>query len=146
MKTIDCKGDAKLVAMPSQTTLNLEDVPEHVVQLSYSIHEHKCACPEIGDLRQYIYSYADTVAGSGTDVGYWTDETKTGDKIFGNHSGTQKTEMNLDGSWEMGFSGEWEATGGTGKFEGVKGKGTFAGKGTSDDVSWQWEGTFELPD
>ena len=129
MKTIECKGDAKLVSMPSQTTLNLEDAPEHVVQLSNYINEHTCTCPEIG-----------------TEVGYWTDETKTGDKIFGNHSATVKTEMNPDGSWEMTFSGEWEATGGTGKFEGIKGKGTFAGKGTMEDMSWQWEGTFDLPD
>ena len=26
MRTLDCKGDAKLVSMPSQTTLNLDDV------------------------------------------------------------------------------------------------------------------------
>ena len=146
MKTIDCKGDAKLIGMPSQTTFNLEDVPEHVIQLSYNIHEQTCTWPELGDFRQYIYSYADTVAGSGTDTGYWTDETKTGDKIFGRHSGTQKTEIHPDGSWEMTFSGEWEATGGTGKFEGIKGKGTFAGKGTMEDMPWQWEGTFDLPD
>jgi hypothetical protein len=28
MKSIDCKGDAKLVVAPSQTTLNLDDVNE----------------------------------------------------------------------------------------------------------------------
>ena len=146
MKTIDCKADVKLVGMPYQTTLNLEDVPEHVVRLSHYISEHTCTCPEIGNFRQYLYSYSDTAAGIGTDVGYWTDETKTGDKIFGKHSGTQKTETNPDGSWEMTFSGEWEATGGTGKFEGIKGKGTFAGKGSMEDMSWQWEGSFDLPD
>ena len=146
MKTIDCKADVKLVGMPFQTTLNLEDVPEHVVQLSHYISEHTCNCPEIGNFRQYLYSYTDTAAGIGTVVGYWTDETKTGDKIFGKHSGTQKAEMNPDGSWEMTFSGEWEATGGTGKFEGIKGKGTFAGKGSMEDMSWQWEGSFDLPD
>ena len=117
-----------------------------IFQLSYNIHEHTCTWPELGEFRQYIYSYADTVAGSGTDTGYWTDETKTGDKIFGRHSGTQKTEIHPDGSCEMTFSGEWEATGGTGKFEGIKGKGTFAGKGTMEDMPWQWEKTFDLPD
>ena len=45
MKTINCKGDAKLVGMPSQTTLNLEDVPEHVVQLSSEIYDSTCTCP-----------------------------------------------------------------------------------------------------
>jgi hypothetical protein len=43
--------------------------------------------------------------------------------------------VNPDGSWEMTFTGEWEATGETGKFEGIKGKGTFTGKGTSEDVA-----------
>ena len=146
MKTIDCKGDAKLVGMPSQTTLNLEDVPEHVLQLSSEIYDSTCTCPEIGDFRQYTYSYYDTVAGSGTLVGYWTDVTKTGDKFFGKTSSSFKTEVKPDGSWEMTFSGEWEAAGGTGKFEGIKGKGTFAGKGTPADMSYQWEGSFDLPD
>ncbi len=146
MKTIDCKGDAKLVSMPSQTTLNLDDVPEHTLQLSIEIYEHTCTCPEIGDFRQYVYSSSDTVAGIGTGGGYWTDVTKTGDKVFGKHSSSIKTEVNPDGSWEMTFSGEWEATGGTGKFEGIKGKGTIAGKGTPEDMSFQWEGSFDLPD
>jgi len=78
-------------------------------------------------------------------VGYWTDETKTGDKIFGNHSCTVKTEMNPDGSWEMTFSGEWEATGGTGKFENIKGKGTFAGKGTPEGISLELGRKFRFP-
>ena len=146
MKTIDCKGDAKLVGTPSQATVNLDDVPEHVLQLSYDIYDHTCTCPEIGDFRQHIYSQYDLVAGSGTDVGYWTDETKTGDKVFGKHSSKVKTEVNPDGSWEMTFSGEWVATGGTGKFEGVKGKGTFSGKGGPEEMSYQWEGGFDLPD
>ena len=82
MKTIDCKGDAKLVSIPSQTTLNLDDVSEHTLQLSIEMYEHTCTCPEIGDFRQYIYANYDTVAGSGTGRGYWTDVTKTGDKFF----------------------------------------------------------------
>jgi hypothetical protein len=146
MKTIECKGDAKLVSMPSQTTLNLDDVPDHILQLSIEIYEHTCTCPEIGDFRQYIYSNSDTVAGTGTGCGYWTDVTKTGDKIFGKTSSSVKTEVIPDGSWEMTFTGEWEATGGTGKFEGIKGKGSFAGKGTSEEISYQWEGSLDLPD
>jgi hypothetical protein len=146
MKTIDCKGDAKLVRVPSQTTLNLDNEPGHLLQLSYNIFDHTCTCPEIGDFRQYTYSYDDTVAGSGTEVGYWTDVTKTGDKIFGKHSSNLKTEMNPDGSWVMTFSGKWEATDGIGKFEGIKGSGTFTGKGTPEDMSYQWEGNFDFPD
>ena len=86
------------------------------------------------------------MAGSGTIVGYWTDVTKAGDKIFGKHRSTPKTDIKAGGSWEMTFSGEWEATGGTGKFENIKGKGTFAGKGTPEGISWNWEGSFDFPD
>jgi hypothetical protein len=145
-ETKNCRGDAKLVGMPSQTTLNLEDVPQHVVQLSYEIHDHTSTCPEIGDFRSFIYSYADTVAGSGTGVGYWTNVTKAGDKLFGNHKITLKTDIKEGGSWEMTFSGEFELTGGTGKFEGIKGKGTLTGKGTPEGMSWNWEGSFDFPD
>jgi hypothetical protein len=145
-ETKNCRGDAKLVSMPSQTTLNLEDTPQHVIQLSYEIHDHTSTCPEIKEFRQFIYAYSDMVAGSGTGEGYWTDVTKGGDKLFGKHMNKFKTDIKADGSWEMTFSGEWEATGGTGKFEGVKGKGTFIGKGSPEGMSWNWEGSFNFPE
>jgi hypothetical protein len=144
-ETKKCQGDAKQVGYPFQTTLNLDDVPQHVIQLTHNVHDHTSTCPEIGDFRQLVYEYSDSVAGSGTGTGYWTDVTKAGDKFFGKHGYTFKTDIKADGSWEMTFSGEWEATGGMGKFEGIKGKGTMAGKATPEGMSYNWEGSFDFP-
>jgi len=145
-ETKNCRGNAKQVGITSQTTLNLDDVPQHLIQLSLIIHDHTSTCPETGDFRQLVYEYSDSVEGNDTGTGYWTDVTKAGDKIFGKHGYTFKTDIKEGESWEMTFSGDWEATGGTGKLEGTKGKGTFAGKGTPEGILWNWEGSFDFPD
>ena len=42
--------------------------------------------------------------------------------------------------------GTWSYTGGTGKLKGIKGKGTYDGKGSSDGTAtYQIEGDYTLP-
>ena len=42
--------------------------------------------------------------------------------------------------------GTWNFTGGIGKLKGIKGKGTYKGKGASDGtVTYEVEGEYELP-
>jgi hypothetical protein len=141
-----CKGNAKLVSIPSETTLNLDDAPDHKMRLRAYVYEHSCNCEELGEFRQYSHAYQDILGGNGRSTGYYTSVLKGGDKLFGKFSGKSKTEMKKDGSWEMVFSGEWENTGGTGKSEKVKGKGTYSGKASPAGVSYEWEGDFEFPD
>lgn len=77
-------------------------------------------------------------------TGYFIDIVKNGDKIDWKHNSTYETIINDDGSWEMMFSGKWEATNGTGKFSGIKGRGIFSGGGTQQGFSFDWEGDFEF--
>lgn len=144
--TKHCEGKAKQSAMIAQTTYNLDDVPLHSIQLTHSQYDHSCTCQELGDFQQLIYDYVDDVAGNGTMTGYFIDIVKNSDKIFGNHSSKYETEVKEDGSWEMKFSGNWEVTNGTGKFNGIKGKGTMSGKGTQQGINFDWEGDMDFPE
>jgi len=141
-----CKGSAKLVAVPSETTVNLDDAPDHKMRLRVYVYDHTCDCEEFAEFSQWSCAYEDIVGGNSRSIGYYTDVVKGGDKIFGKYNGKSKTKTKKDGSWEMVFSGEWENTGGTGKLEGVKGKGTYSGKASPASFSYEWEGDFEFPD
>jgi hypothetical protein len=41
--------------------------------------------------------------------------------------------------------GTWSFVGGTGKLEGIKGKGTYKGKGGPEGITYEIEGEYELP-
>ena len=112
------------------------------MRLRIYVYDHTCDCEEFAEFSQWSRAYEDIVGGNSRTIGYYTEVVKGGDKTFGKYNGKSKTEMKKDGSWEMVFSGEWENTGGTGKLERVKGKGTHSGKASPasfscDGVAWR---------
>ena len=62
---------------------------------------------------------------------------ESGDKIFGWYQGTAPAK---DAQVTEGLKGSWEYTGGSGKFKGIKGKGTF----TCGDDGCVVEGEYQL--
>jgi len=74
--------------------------------------------------------------------GYVVGTLANGDKMYVR---TQATGTMKDGAMESA-QGTWSFTGGTGKLKGVKGKGTFNGKGGADGSgTYEVEGEYELP-
>ena len=70
------------------------------------------------------------------------DTMVNGDKYY---VSTQASETLKEGALQTAEV-TWTITGGTGKFRGMKGKGTTKGKGAADDTStWEVEGEYELP-
>jgi hypothetical protein len=58
---------------------------------------------------------------------------------------TQSSATMKDGAVESA-EGTWSFSGGTGRLKGVKGKGSFKGKGATDgSVTYDVEGEYELP-
>jgi hypothetical protein len=84
--------------------------------------------------------------GSGTRFhgsGYHVSNMANGDKIFVRFSGTDT--MTKDGK-PAGNEGTWSYTGGTGKFKGITGKGTYKGKADADgNMVTEVEGEYALP-
>ncbi len=143
-----CKGTNTMIGMASRAILFLDDTPKHTLELVSHFWSVKCEdFPQMDGARITVYATRDNVAGSGTSAGFSTWETKEGDKIFTKFS--HPTEMKLleGGSWEAPYSGVWEYLGGTGKFKGIKGKGTFTGKLTPEGAApLKWEADIWLPD
>ncbi|HLV93709.1 MAG TPA: hypothetical protein VKS44_00845 [Candidatus Acidoferrales bacterium] len=87
-----------------------------------------------------------TSDGSGTrfhTVGYHVSNMANGDKIFVRFSGTNT--MTKDGK-PVADGGTWSYIGGTGKFKGIKGKGTYKGKADANgNMVSDIEGVYILP-
>ncbi|MFH0873048.1 MAG: hypothetical protein V1878_11280 [bacterium] len=141
-----CKGTGKFIESGPEMAFDCDDWPKHRVSIEKSVTEQTCDCPELDGSRQTSYEYHDRKGTGGTSFAYYTLETRGGDKIFGKYSGRGRREIKKDGSWEGHFIGEWEEYDGTGKLQGVKGKGAYWGKITPAGVSIEWEGDYFFPD
>lgn len=100
-----CIGKAKQSAIIAHTTYNLDDGPQHFLQIMNSKHYYSCTCKELGDFQQLIHKYFDDVAGYGTMTGYFIDIVKSGDKILGITSSKYATEGNGEESWQKTLAG-----------------------------------------
>lgn len=74
---------------------------------------------------------------AGTGHGYYIDTMANGDKTFVRWQGKQSADGAAEGTWKY--------VGGTGKFKGLKGGGTYKGKGQQDgSVDFDVEGEYTL--
>jgi len=108
-------------------TIEVGDVPGHVVGFSDTpgiiFMTKGPARGEIGTRK--AISYSDTVKGKGPLTGYLTYTFPDGSTM---HTKAIGTFTPVDGGKRTALEGTWECTGGTGRFEGMKGKGTFKGE------------------
>lgn len=73
--------------------------------------------------------------------GYHAGNMADGDKYYVTFSGTSTYKEGVPESAE----GKWSFTGGTGKLKGIKGSGTYKGKGGPDGITYEVEGEYKLP-
>jgi hypothetical protein len=87
-------------------------------------------------------TYSDGAGSKFRGSGYHFSNMANGDKIYVHFQGNDTVADGKLASTE----GTWSYTGGTGKFKGIKGKGTYKGKSdASGTVSSDIEGDYELP-
>ena len=73
--------------------------------------------------------------------GVYVETMENGDKGYYTYEATSTTK---DG--QVQISGhKWQLEGGTGKLQGVKGKGTCKGSGTTDSLTYECEGEYTQP-
>ena len=141
-----CTGTTVAAPFLSETILSLDDQPNHTIRMVVFEGKAGCSCPEVDGASGTWRSYRDTTPAGGSHLTYFTFVTKSGDKFFGKGKGAWKVETKKDGSWEAIGSGEFEDYGGTGRLEGIKGKGTVKYKRTSTSFSESWERDVYFPD
>ena len=84
---------------------------------------------------------SDTIAGKGTQRGYFVNHHPNGDRDRGTFEGNVTTTNN----GMMSVQGTWQLTGGTGMFARAEGGGTFNAHMTIPvDVEGSWADSYEL--
>lgn len=134
-------GTAKCNKPDVQQKVDIPDHPGHALSISQS----KCAWTkaiEVGGVKgkEGITSGVDDIhGGTAHSHGYYVDTMENGDKAFVSFQGTASIKDNTS-------EGKWSYSGGTGKLNGLKGNGTYKGKGAEDgSVTFDVEGEYTLP-
>ena len=90
-----------------------------------------------------VGTQTDEITGnSARDRGFFVGTMANGDKFHVRYQGTST----LKGGMPQTIEGTWSYIGGIGKLKGLKGKGTYKGKGAADgSVTYDVEGEYQLP-
>jgi len=118
----------------------LHDVSNHDLNLIEVRGVQKSPDEQWNNSKITYWGTSDLIAGSGPQRGYFVNDHPDGDRDFGTFEGrivTSGAEITLEGTWKF--------TGGTGKFKGLSGGGSYKGRMTSPvEVENTWEGKYEI--
>ena len=123
-----CKVSEDATAANSKYTqqhvLDVGDVPGHQIRV-YELHRtyanDKPNCENLKRTELWTRGYSDYIDRNGRTWGYDVTLFENGDKIFSQFDGTSQTTVAPDGSKKSTFTGVTRYTGGTGKYEGIRG-------------------------
>src|SRR5437899_12112383 len=107
-----------------QHTIDVGDVPGHQIRI-LELHRTFPANPPVFEgvkvVEDWTRGYSDYVNVNGRAWGYSVLLLEGGDKIFCHWDGASQTIVNRDGSRKSTYTGTLRLTGGTGKFQGIRG-------------------------
>ncbi len=135
-------GSGKAGAVLSETKMLPGDDPKHELTLARRLDVQRDDL--VGDAQVSVLAISDLVAGNGANRGYRAVTAADGDKTFAGYEGTTKTAMKAGGPPDVTFEGKWWFIGGTGKFSGLTGSGTYRGQLTPAGVTYEYEGQYEI--
>jgi hypothetical protein len=125
--------------------MEVGDVPGHFLGVNQS---HGLVFytkgPDKGEIAARMHTLIfDVVKGEGTITGHETKTFKDGSTLYIKFGGTQTP---IDEGKKAAYEGTWEVSGGTGRFAGAKGSGTWKGERIGDvktggDSYTDWTGT-----
>jgi len=108
-------------------TMEVGDVPGHIMGVSHGVGlAFYTKGPDAGKIATRTgITIFDIINGKGTYSGHEVKTFQDNASVFVKYSGTQTP---IDGGKKTAYDGTWEITGGTGRFEGMKGTGTLKGE------------------
>jgi hypothetical protein len=125
----------------SQALIVVDDAPGHEMSLVEVSGPQATSDPLWNGATVRYWGIADLTAGNGTQTGYFTNRHADGDT----DRGTFSAKLSTDAGGATTMEGMWAFTGGTGKFSGISGNGTYKGAVTSPtEVEISWEGSYRL--
>ena len=123
-----------------QASVVIAHEENHILSLVGVAGPQKTSDPLFQNVEISYWGTNDLVNGSGSQEGYWCNNHADGDRDWGTFEGRITTS-----GQQVTFEGTYKWTGGTGKFEGIRGGGTYKGHFPSPmDVVNNWEGEYTL--
>jgi hypothetical protein len=107
-----------------QHVFDVGDVPGHqirIFELRRTFPDDQPNCEGLKRVEQWLRGYADYVDRNGPSWGYAVTVLENGDKIFAEFSSAVQTVVSRDGSHKTEATAVHKWTGGTGKYQGVRG-------------------------
>jgi hypothetical protein len=107
-----------------QHVIDVGDVPGHQVRIfevRRTFPNDQPNCEGLKRAEEWSRGQSDYIDRNGRSWGYSVTVFENRDKIFGEWSGTSQTAVAADGSKKSTFSGVVVYTGGTGRYQGVRG-------------------------
>ena len=109
-----------------QLAIDVGDIPGHqvrVVEIHRVYPNAKPNCEGLKTTESWTRGFSDYVDRNGRAWGYDVTTLENGDKIYAEYTGTSQTVVGSDGAKNSSFEGTSRWTGGTGKYQGVRGIG-----------------------
>ena len=108
-----------------QHMIDVGDVPGHQVRI-LEVHRNyppdtKPNCEGLKRTEEWDRGFSDYTDRNGPSWGYTVIVFENGDKIFCHYTGVSQTVVNPDGSKKSTYSGVRKYTGGTGRYQSVRG-------------------------
>lgn len=123
-----------------QTTVALPHASGHILSLAEIAGPQRCDDPDWADASITYWGTADLLNGNGSQGGHWVNHHSEGDQDWGTFEGQVTTS-----GGQTVIEGTWKYTGGTGRFQNIRGGGTYKGQLPSpDQIENTWEGEYEL--
>jgi hypothetical protein len=123
-----------------QTALAVSDQSNHELNLAEIGGTQKSSDEKWNNAAITYWGITDVVGGKGSQSGYFVNDHGAD----GHDWGTFEGKVAANGA-EISVEGKYQFTGGSGKFKGLTGNGTFKTRMTSPrDVEATWQGAYEL--
>jgi hypothetical protein len=107
-----------------QHAFDVGDVPGHQIRI-FEIHrtfpDDRPNCEGLRRVEQWVRGHSDYIDLNGPVFGYTVTLLENGDRIFAEFSGVSQTVVNPDGSRKSEATTVYKWTGGTGKYQAVRG-------------------------
>jgi hypothetical protein len=124
----------------SQSAIAVPDQSGHDLSLAEVAGTQKSPDANWNNASLTYSGITDIIDGEGTQRGYFLNTRADGDRDWGTFEGRVTTLNGL-----LTVEGTYQETGGTGKFKGLTGNGTFKTRMTSPrDVEATYQGTYQL--
>lgn len=124
------KTDVRTV---SKSSFEVGDVPNHVIVDEVSRHLPRFSDARFSPTEEWIQSLTDETDGSGTHRGHFIQYHPGGDRTYGTFEGRHATTTKPDGAWSMKWEGTYRYLGGSGRYQGIRGAGTYSGRSTPNE-------------